>query len=114
MPVCDEYRHYVHVLKCAVDELCGRMGLAPPSPSELYKRDDWVLVLEQRLAELQRGHRQLELHVQHLENQLLCLSASYEFIDGVCDVPMVPQRATDEAYVAALEHEIARLEQGMR
>ena len=116
-----DYNQYVYRLQQAVNELSDRVGVSRPSQSELYKRDQWAHVLEQRLAELEQLRAvqldrqfQLQSYVVNLEQRLLKMSHSYEFVDAICNVPMVPSRATDATYVAALEEAVARLEREQR
>ena len=108
---------YVRHLEETVYNLSDKLGIPRPARSALYERDDsWVAMLEDtriRLLQLQReyilqGH--LERYVQRLESELLRLSASYNVVDALCDVPMNSVRTRDEAYVAALEEAVATLE----
>jgi len=60
-----------------------------------------------RAREDARLRYQLERYVRSLELQLLSLSRTYEAVDCVCDVPLVPERAMNNAYVSALEEAVA-------
>lgn len=104
-------RRYLEWLELTVNDMAKKLGMAVPErpTGHLSVQDHvWIDVLEQKRQQLER-RRQLELYVQRLEQQLLSLSTSYEVVDAVCNVPY-PGRATDEAYVAALEEAVATLE----
>ena len=101
-------------LENAVNDYSSRLGLQPIDCWENSRLG--VDVLEEYLAELQhqwRAHEdtrlrnQMERYVQSLERQLLSLSMTYETIDRVCDVPMVPERALNDEYISALETAVA-------